>query len=126
VSADSLYNRIGGEAIVRPAVALFYQRVLDDPELSGYFTGVDLGRLRAHQRAFVTAVLGGPELFAGRPLEIAHRGLAITDSSFEAMVDHLVAALRDLGVSERLAADVVGKLESFRSRVVGAGVERRM
>ena len=125
MSGDSLYDRIGGEAVVRPAVALFYQRVLDDGELSRYFVGVDLPRLRAHQRAFVTAVLGGPGLFAGRPLEIAHGDLAITDRSFDAMVEHLVAALRDLGVEQRFAADIVGRLETFRSRVVGLGVERR-
>jgi hemoglobin len=121
----SMFEKIGGDAVVRPAVALFYQRVLDDPELSDHFKGVDLARLRAHQRAFVTAVLGGPALFGGRPLEVAHAGLEITDHSFDAMVEHLVAALRDLGVQEKFAADVVERLESFRSRVVSLDVERR-
>ena len=125
VSDDSLYDRIGGETVVRPAVALLYQRVLDDPELCDYFKGVDIPRLRAHQRGFLTTVLGGPGLFAGRPLEVAHHGLAITDSSFDAMVDHLLAALRDLGVQERLAAEVAGELELLRPRVVSCCGEWR-
>src|SRR3954447_25671003 len=92
----SLYERIGGDDIVRPAVRLFYQRMLADSLLSGYFTGVDIPRLRAHQRAFVSAALGGPRLFVGRPLEMAHRGLGIDDLAFDAMVDHLVGTFRDL------------------------------
>ncbi len=114
----SLYERIGGADAVKPAVDLLYRRVLEDPLLARFFDGVDIARLRAHQRAFVTAVLGGPELFVGRPLEVAHRGLDIDDLAFDGMVDHMVAALRDLGVDDETAAEVVEKLEVLRPKVV--------
>jgi len=114
----SLYERVGGEEAVKPAVALFYQRVLDDPELSGFFDGVDMSRLRAHQRAFVTAALGGPELFVGRSLRNAHAGLRIDNRAFDAVVDHLVCALRDLGVDDETAAEVAEQLEPMRSEIV--------
>ena len=68
---------------------MFYQRVLDDPELSGFFDGVDMSRLRAHQRAFVTAALGGPELFVGRSLRNAHAGLRIDNRAFDAVAEQL-------------------------------------
>ena len=118
MTEPSLYERVGGEEAVKPAVALFYQRVLDDPELSGFFDGVDMSRLRAHQRAFVTAALGGPELFVGRPLDAAHHGLHIDDAAFDGVVDHLVCALRDLGVSDDIAAEVATELEPLRSQIV--------
>ena len=82
----SLLDRVGGDAVVRPAVDL-YQRVVHDPELSGYFTGVDVSRLCAHRRVFVTAVLGGSELGS-------------TAEACTAMVNRLVASLRDLGVAK--------------------------
>jgi hemoglobin len=118
MSDRSLFDRVGGEAAIKPAVALLYQRVLSDPALSSYFDGVDLHRLRAHQRAFVTAALGGPELFVGRPLDAAHHGLHIDDAAFDGVVDHLVCALRDLGVSDDIAAEVATELEPLRSQIV--------
>ena len=117
----SLYERVGGDAIVTPAVALFYRRVLDDPELSSYFAGTDMSRLRSHQQAFLTAALGGPTMFCGRPIEIAHKGLGIDDSAFDAMVDHLIGALRDLGLDERTAVDVAPELEHLRAKIVDPG-----
>jgi hemoglobin len=114
----SLYDRIGGADAVKPAVTLLYRRVLDDPVLAGYFRDVDIGRLRAHQRAFVSAVLGGPELFVGRPLEVAHANLHIDDRAFDAMIDHLVAALRDLGVDETTAGEVAEEFEPLRPSIV--------
>jgi hemoglobin len=118
MTEESLYERVGGEDAVKPAVALFYQRVLEDPELADYFRGVDMTRLRAHQRAFVTAALGGPKLFLGRSLHDAHSGLRIDDQAFDAVVDHLICALRDLGVDDETAAEIAEQLEPLRVDIV--------
>jgi len=118
MTGGSLYERVGGESAVKPAVALFYHRVLEDPELADYFRGVDMTRLRAHQRAFVTAALGGPELFVGRSLHDAHAGLRIDDRAFDAVVDHLVGALRDVGVDDEAAAEIAERLEPLRAEIV--------
>jgi hemoglobin len=114
----ALYEALGGEAALRTAVDVFYQRVTSDPELAPYFSGIDLDRLRAHQRSFLTAALGGPELFTGRPLEHAHAGLGITDEHFDRLVDHLAATLGDLGSAPTAVAEVRESLERLRSRVV--------
>jgi len=114
----SLYERVGGDAIVTPAVALFYRRVQDDPELAPFFVGVDMARLRAHQQAFLTAALGGPAIFAGRSIETAHQGLGIADDTFDAMIDQLIGALRDLGLDAATAAEVAPGLEHLREQIV--------
>ena len=56
----AIYNQIGGPPSVSAAVDLFYEKVIGDPNLAGYFEGVDLGRVKGHQRAFIVAALGGP------------------------------------------------------------------
>lgn len=101
----SAYDAIGGAGVVKAVVAVFYQRVLDDPDLRDWFEGIDLTRLKAHQRAFLSHALGGPELFSGRSLGEAHAGLAITGDAFDAVVEHLVMTLHDLGVGP---ADIEG------------------
>lgn len=115
-----MYREIGGDEAIRGAVAVFYRRVLDDPELADYFVDVDLGVLRAHQRAFLTEALGGPHLFTGRPLAEAHARLHITDDAFDKIVEHLVAALREVGVTEEYVAVVRETLAPLRSKIVNA------
>ena len=114
----SAYEEIGGAGSIKAAVAVFYQRVLDDPDLRGYFANTDLDRLRAHQRAFLSEALGGPHLFAGRSLDQAHAGLDVTDGAFDALVEHLVMTLHDLGLPEPSIRDVRAALEPLRSQVV--------
>jgi len=97
-SKTSLYESIGGADAVAAAVENFYERVLQDPTLAGYFTGVDIPRLKAHQRSFIAAAIGGPELYRGRPMKESHAHLQIQPAHFDQVVAHLVATLEELGV----------------------------
>jgi hypothetical protein len=56
----SIYDAIGGEATVGAVVDELYRRLLDDSAPKRYFDGVDMVQLARHQRAFITAALGGP------------------------------------------------------------------
>lgn len=116
----SIYDQIGGSPAVKAAVTVFYDRVTVDPLLSQWFAGVDLDRLKGHQRAFLAAALGGPELFSGRGLDAAHAELKITPEAFDAVVEHLAATLHDLGVADDVIANVRVSLEGLRGEVVTA------
>jgi hemoglobin len=116
----SVYDEIGGAPAVKAAVTVFYDRVTADPELEQWFKDVDLTRLKAHQRAFLAAALGGPELFSGRGLDTAHADLAITSEAFDAVVQHLATTLHDLGVEDDIVARVGERLEGLRGEVVTA------
>jgi hemoglobin len=118
VPGSDLYERLGGQPRLGPAVELFYRRVLEDPAVAGYFASVDLPRLIAHQKAFLTTVLGGPAVFTGRQLRTAHQPLSISDQAYDIVVDHLIGTLRDLGTAPELAVEVQERLEQFRAEVV--------
>jgi hemoglobin len=114
----ALYELVGGHEALAAAVAVFYQRVLADPELRPWFDGVDISRLRSHQRAFLAGALGGPDLFAGRDLGAAHRGLRVTDRAFDSVLDHLACTLRDLGVNTIVVARIGEHVEALRPQIV--------
>lgn len=116
----TLYDEIGGQAAIKTAVTVFYNRVTADETLATWFAGVDLSRLRAHQRAFLATALDGPPVFAGRNLREAHAGMAITDDAFTSIVTHLAVTLEDLGVAEHIVTAVETKLEALRTEIVDA------
>ena len=119
-SSASIFEQVGGNDVVKTAVTVFYNRVSDDESLNPWFEGVDLSRLRAHQRAFLSAALDGPRLFAGRDLAQAHAGMAITDDAFDAIVHHLLTALGDLEIAPALVDQVADRLEALRDEVVSS------
>ena len=116
----SIYDEIGGRAAVDAAVANFYQRVLADPALAPYFEGVDIDRLKRHQRAFIGMALGGPVAYAGRDMKAAHAGLDVTAEAFASVVSHLVDTLTMLGVPGDTIATIGGALAPLQADIVTA------
>ncbi|MEV0329930.1 group 1 truncated hemoglobin [Micromonospora echinospora] len=114
----SIYDSIGGAPAVQAALEDFYARVLADPTLVSYFDGVDMRRLKAHQRSFLTAALGGAEIYAGRDMAAAHGRLAVTDEAFDAVVGHLVDTLTGLGVPAETITEIGAELTPLRQDIV--------
>ena len=113
----SIYDSIGGADAVSAAVDDFYVRVLADPTLSPYFEDTDLDRLKSHQRAFIAAAIGGPELYQGRSMKDAHARLRITPGAFDRVVEHLVATLDGLGVPAETIGAIGGALAPLKSEI---------
>ena len=120
----TIYDQLGQENGIRTAVDDFYRRVLADPELTGYFDGVDMARLRAHQAKLLVQVTGGPAQYGGRELAEAHRGLEITEEDFDRVVAHLAGTLTGLGVEPAVVGDVGAAVGGYRDQVVGADARR--
>jgi hemoglobin len=119
-TTTSIYDAIGGAPAVDTAVTDFYLRVLADPQLAPFFAAKDMERLKAHQRKFLAAALGGPQLYAGRDMSAAHAGLGITDADFDAVVGHLAATLGSLGVPPETIAEIASALVPLRTEIVSS------
>jgi hemoglobin len=79
-------------------------RVLNGPQLAPYFAEVaDIDKLKAHQRAFIAAAIGGPEIYRGRDMMPTHARFGITEPDFDKVVVHLVGTLTELGVPDGLS-----------------------
>lgn len=94
----TIYDRIGGHEALEVVVEDFYVRVLADDELSGFFTGTNMNRLKGKQVEFFAAALGGPEPYTGAPLKRVHQGRGITMHHFTLVAGHLAGALAGAGV----------------------------
>jgi truncated hemoglobin YjbI len=62
-TGQSLYDKLGADVGITKAVDEFYNRVVTDPDLAQFFSGVDMAALRRHQVAMLSAATGGPALY---------------------------------------------------------------
>ena len=117
----TLYDEVGGKPAIGPIVDDFYDRIMSDTNLQGFFKGKDMARLKAHQRALVTVALGGvSEAYTGQMMKPAHSGLAIDHDSFDRVLGHFYDALCSRGIAEITAEKALAILEALRDDVVQA------
>ncbi|MET8248075.1 group 1 truncated hemoglobin [Streptomyces sp. NPDC005202] len=119
-STPSLIEQLGGEAAVEAVVDVFYAKVLADPDLEPYFAGVDIDRLKGHQRRFVGQALGATRPYSGRSMHKAHAHLSVTEGAFSRVVEHLAASLSEVGVDEATIGAVAEKLLPLKQDIVTA------
>ena len=118
----SIYERIGGRDAVLAAVDLFYQKVLADNSINGFFASTDMDRQRGKMISFLTVAFGGPEKASGPSLREAHAPMVekgLNDTHFDAVAGHLAATLDELGVPPDLRDEVLGLVGSLRDEVLG-------
>lgn len=120
--SKTLYERIGGKEAVSAAVDRFYDIMLADERVKRFFTDTNMDKQRQHQKNFVSLALGGPNDYNGRDMRAGHRHLVeqqgLSDEHFDATVENLVTALRDLSVPEDIIAEVGAVLETTRNDVL--------
>ncbi|MGI9824234.1 group I truncated hemoglobin [Agromyces sp. Marseille-Q5079] len=100
------YTAVGGAPAITAVVNRFYDLVVADERLAGYFEGVEMVRLKRHQVALVSQVMGGPVEYEGRELRAAHEGMGISSDDFAVVVGHLVTALTEAGVP----SEIIGRV----------------
>ncbi len=119
--AESLYEKLGGEAAVNAAVDIFYRKVLADDRINRFFDGVDMEKQAAKQKAFLTMAFGGPSNYTGKDMREGHKHLVergLNDSHVDAVLENLKATLEELNVAPDLIQQVIDIAESARDDVL--------
>ncbi|MRG59553.1 group 1 truncated hemoglobin [Agromyces sp. CFH 90414] len=112
------YAAVGGAPAVTAVVNRFYELVVGDERLAGYFDGIEMVRLKRHQVALVSQVMGGPVEYSGRDLRAAHANMGISADDFAAVAGHLIAALTEAGVPADIIDRTVGAVAATQPDIV--------
>lgn len=104
----SIYDKIGGHEAIEVVVEDFYVRVLADDQLSAFFSGTNMSRLKGKQVEFFAAALGGPEPYTGALMKQVHQGRGITMHHFSLVAGHLADALTAAGVPSETITEILG------------------
>lgn len=120
MNADAtLYEKLGGEPGIESFVLAFYVRVLADPELAPFFRQASFETLYAMQREFFAMALGGPVQYTGASLAQAHHGRGITTQHLGRFATHLLDTLREKGLTEAEADEVIDRINRFTNEITG-------
>jgi hemoglobin len=120
----SAYERIGGGPAVKELVDRFYDRVLADKHLARYFT-TDMHRLKWHQAALLTKLLGGPDRYQGRELGAAHAALRIRRRHYVRVAHHLTGTMEAMRLPNDVVTSVAETAEAVKDQIVGVPPWRR-
>jgi hemoglobin len=90
---DTLFADLGGKAGIDRLVETFVSNYLADPRVKDIFSQSNMDRIRAEMKDQFCMVAGGPCIYRGHNMEIAHRGLHLTDADFNAVVEDLQSAM---------------------------------
>jgi hemoglobin len=116
----SIYDQIGGAEALENVVDDFYDRVLTDQELAGFFTGTRMERLKGKQVEFFAAALGGPEPYTGPSMRQVHQGRGISMHHFELVGGHLKDSLAAAEVPDDIAESIMTAIAAMADDVVSA------
>jgi hemoglobin len=97
-AADTLYDRLGGQAgvaaIARDTIVL----IMADDRIKDDFDNINLDRLRSRLADQICQLAGGPCTYRGRSMAASHAGLQTTQVKFNAVAEDLQTAMEQAGV----------------------------
>jgi hemoglobin len=114
----SLYERLGGLDAITAVVDAFVARCAGDDRINPKFERTDIPRLKKMLVDQVCEAAGGPCTYTGRDMKETHDGMGVTAGEFDALVEDLVATLRDFDVPQSEEDELLALLAPMRADIV--------
>jgi hemoglobin len=116
--ADTLYARLGGDAVITAVVNETVEAVAADARVNQSFDKVDMKRLKKMIVEQICALSDGPCRYTGDDMQKSHAGLKIREGEFVALVEALRASLDSHNVGTREKNELVRLLAPMKRDVV--------
>ena len=111
---EAFHGKAGVDRIVDDLV----DRCVEDHRISELFKATDLVRLRRTLKEQFCYLLAGPCDYTGRDMTAAHKDQGIQNADFNALVEHLQAAMDKEGVPFRAQNRLLAKLAPMQRPTV--------
>ena len=115
----SLYDRLGGKPAITSVVDDFVGNVAGDGRINQRFANANIPRLKTMLVDQICEATGGPCKYTGKTMKAAHKGMGITDTDFNALVEDLVKALDKFNVGTTEKNELLGALGGLKGDIVG-------
>ena len=114
----SLYERLGETAGITKIANDVIDNHLANKAISTRFANSDSSKLKNAAATFFISGTGGPNVYKGKDILAAHKGMNIAAVEFMAVLDDALAALEKNNIGQREQEEVLFVLYSMRSQIV--------
>ncbi len=121
--ADSLYTRLGGY----DAIAMFATKVVHqaqaDALLGRFWASRGQDRLDSELQLLINYLVhktGGQMYYAGREMDVAHKGMGITEADWGRFIEIVGSVAGELGVQPTEGGEVMTFFDSLKADIVEA------
>lgn len=116
--AQSLYQQLGEQQGIETIVEEMLYRVGGDERIAHHFDGVDIMRVHKLISEQVCDLSGGPCDYSGEDMKTSHRNMGVDNADFNALVEHLIAAMEKEDVPVSAQNRLLGVLAPMHSDIV--------
>jgi hemoglobin len=114
----TLYEAMGGETVLRSAVAHFADNVVADDRINFTFAEANMDKFRQLLFEQFCNLSGGPCKYTGRDMRTSHVKLHINNAEFNALAEDLYIGLSQAGVPYRLQNKLMALLAPMQHEIV--------
>ena len=121
----SLYDRIGGEKVVRAVTEDIWNNHSKNPIVNNRFANSDSTYVKQKVFEIISATTGGSYKYTGKDMLTTHAGMNISDMEFNAVVDDVLKAFEMHNVGQQERNEVLAILWSVKDQVVNSKLTTR-
>lgn len=114
----SLFERLGGIAGITSIANDVIDNHLANKTIATRFANSNVQKIKNAAATFFISGTGGPDVYKGKDLLSAHKGMNISAVEFMAVLDDALAALKKNKIDQREQEEVLFVLYSMRSQIV--------
>lgn len=123
ITNDSLYIRLGSAKGISKLVDDIVDNHMKNPGIRTRFlpykdTPDKLEKVKLHTRQFLGVGTGGPEIYEGKDMPAAHRGMNISEAEFVHVLDDILAALDKNNIGQAEKNEVLAISYSLKEHIV--------
>jgi len=116
--AQNLYQQLGEKEGIETVVEEMLYRVGGDDRIAHHFTDVDIMRVHKLISEQICDVSGGPCDYSGDDMKTSHRNMGVTNADFNALVEHLIAAMEKHDIPVAAQNQLLGLLALMHGDIV--------
>ncbi|PTN08184.1 group 1 truncated hemoglobin [Mangrovibacterium marinum] len=121
---QSLYERLGGSDGITKLVDDIVENHLTNPAVKARFLPLKddqdhFAKTRQHLINFLASGTGGPEVYEGKEMIPAHRGMNISKAEYLDVIDDIMSALNKHNIDEQTQKDVLAIAYSLKDQIIG-------
>lgn len=116
--SESLFERLGGIEGITNIANDAVDNHLANKSIAVRFAGSDISALKNAAATFFISGTGGPNVYKGKDMLAAHKGMNISAIEFMAVLDDVLSALEKNKIGQREKEEVLFVLYSMRSQIM--------